>query len=453
MQNTRKKLKLPSPLFKKKLLAVTLVHHENLSYKNIKWLTDSLDKTNVVGLDTEFMVHKICLIQLSTASRCLLIKVKPPTGHITEEYRSKHKKAPLDAFFQSMDIIKTGAEIWQDAILLYENFGYKFNATYDITKAYNDPGSFRKKGLFDIFDDLFPQNRFVKDKEITRSDWAQSVLTKKMIRYAAFDALVSHAIGRKGIGCLKKLKPIQMSLLPDWATKMCGDMTVVSNIVEDKSGMIHKVDYSEIIFSKGKCQLLIKMDRFPTRIRRMHKVVIVLKTGVKFSTKIDNIKGKSARLIDFRSKEGKNDKFDKRLITHIESDPSNESSAESFMRNRFIGEILSLQSVVEDCSKIERLYKDFAFNRSNKRKKQKRLQLEEGVVANPCEVARYVKKRFKDLNDVQEQAVLAILGSSREIEIIQGPPGTGMFYFDSLENFYADTFFRIIHRENNRYYT
>lgn len=417
MQNFEDDIPLPSPLFGNTKLRVRMVQHDDVSDEDIQWLTTTLDETKVVGLDTEFKLHKVCLIQLSTASKCLLIKVKPPSGHITHEYRTEHKNEHLNTFFRSMDIIKTGAEIWQDAILLYHNFGYEFNATYDITKAFNTAGTRMKKGLFNIFKEIFPKTKFVKDKVTTTSDWAASHYTKEMIQYAAFDALVSYAIGCVGNILLLKTKPIQMLTLPQWASWMCADMTIISNVVEDNSGVIQKVDYSDLK-AVGK-KLWLRMDRFPTRIRSMHKVTAVFGNDIQIGAKILKIKGKSAWLAPLQCSQRELAVINEKGVSYIESDISNESSAESHMRNVSVSEILSLQSTVDGWTKIEGLYKYHTFNT------KKRDQVEAGVLENPSGLTEYVRENLQELNDVQEQALVAILGSTREIEIIQGPPGTG----------------------------
>ena len=204
-----------------------LIQYSAVSETDVQWLLASLSPTEIpcLGLDTEFDGPAIGLIQLATNTRCLLITVPRVrgTGKIA-------RNQPLDEVLSSNTILKTGAELTTDALLLYHNFGHRLNSGVDVTRVHY-PSTLGEKqpnpqGLFALYSHLcLPADQpLAKDRQTTTTRWCGVSLTKKQIRYGVLDAWVSRGVALARPAILQVADRLNLSghrhailkLLGDW---------------------------------------------------------------------------------------------------------------------------------------------------------------------------------------------------------------------------------------------
>lgn len=123
-------------------------------------------------------------------------------------------------------------------MLLYKDLGYKMNMGYDLTSNW-DPSSSKKKGLFSMFDSVFPKFKLEKDYASRHAKWdVKGHYGAEQIRYAALDAFVSLFTGTEGWKQRNKnnsWKSFSMTEIDDLDLATCTYTVVTKKRIEDVS--------------------------------------------------------------------------------------------------------------------------------------------------------------------------------------------------------------------------
>ena len=158
----------------------------------------------LLGVDVE--TDALCetsLVQLSTASRCVLIRWRGLAAPGTP-------RAGFDALCALLaddSWLKVGCELRKDAIDLLHDSGLaaRMRGGRDVTPALLRPGAAGLRGavygLVDAFN-LRHGTALKKDKAVTCSDWDLAALSTEQLEYAALDAWLSFRVGAADNGAL-----------------------------------------------------------------------------------------------------------------------------------------------------------------------------------------------------------------------------------------------------------
>lgn len=169
---------------------VRFVSLTTLTGADFEWLREDAEAPpshnesvqELYGFDTEFDDLRICLIQIATRSRSLLISVpnsvrRPEPHDSSKRWRSwrhqcaaaKHGIDVLRHWLSNPTKGKVGAEIWQDALWIYKDLGIGMDGGYDLTESGRQSYlKAPKQGLFNMFKDVHPHCEGTKDKNMTR---------------------------------------------------------------------------------------------------------------------------------------------------------------------------------------------------------------------------------------------------------------------------------------------
>jgi hypothetical protein len=158
----------------------------------------------LLGVDVETdAMCETSLVQLSTASRCVLIRWRGLAAPGTP-------RAGFDALCALLaddSWLKVGCELRKDAIDLLHDSGLaaRMRGGRDVTPALLRPGAAGLRGavygLVDAFN-LRHGTVLKKDKAVTCSDWDLATLSTEQLEYAALDAWLSFRVGAADHGAL-----------------------------------------------------------------------------------------------------------------------------------------------------------------------------------------------------------------------------------------------------------
>jgi ribonuclease D len=138
----------------------------------------------IVGFDTEskptFAVGEVSegphLVQFALPDKAYLFQVHRAEG------------LPfLIELLQTEQVIKVGFGLQSDSAQIYAKLGIRFSAVVDLNSVFSMDGYGKHLGVKNAVGLVFNQ-RFIKSKKITTSNWSQLVLTPQQLLYAANDA-------------------------------------------------------------------------------------------------------------------------------------------------------------------------------------------------------------------------------------------------------------------------
>jgi len=193
----------------------------------LQWLMETLNIGSaypVLGVDCESdckltSAGEVRLLQLSTGTRCLLIRLPPQrdvqrfcqqTGytqqiaHIMKQQGNNHAMMPPSPLFtpffhqimKNRQIMKAGAELWTDALDLWSCCpGVELNSCLNMSWIYRNEhgGALSLAAMVNL--SLGVEGSFLKDKETTTSSWGADHLSIRQLIYAALDAQTSWVAG------------------------------------------------------------------------------------------------------------------------------------------------------------------------------------------------------------------------------------------------------------------
>ena len=184
---------IPSPT---KEHIATLPLFERLDLKNIIVVTSAqqalqakaaLQGARVLGFDTEskptFKVGEIStgphIVQLATADKAYIFQLTDPTC----------RELVCDVL-TSNDVLKVGFGLSGDHTQILRTLGVEPANVLDINSLFKAKGYTKEIGVKSAVAVLFNQ-RFVKSRKATTSNWANKVLSEGQIIYAANDAFAA----------------------------------------------------------------------------------------------------------------------------------------------------------------------------------------------------------------------------------------------------------------------
>jgi ribonuclease D len=88
---------------------------------------------------------------------------------------------------QSEQVIKVGFGLQSDSAQIYAKLGIRFSAVVDLNSVFSMDGYGKHLGVKNAVGLVFNQ-RFIKSKKVTTSNWSQHKLTPQQLLYAANDA-------------------------------------------------------------------------------------------------------------------------------------------------------------------------------------------------------------------------------------------------------------------------
>ena len=181
---------------------------EELVKPHVEWMLEDLDRAlPLLGVDAETGLHCTRLLQISTRSRCLLIRIPMQSHtHLYSTHHSHHHShhhhhqvriaSSLVQLLESRVVHKSGAELWGDALDLYRDMHVTLNAALNMSWCHRR-GHF-SLSLEHMCNLVLGKDAFVKDKDTTLSDWDRPVLTFRQLVYGALDAQASYIVASVG---------------------------------------------------------------------------------------------------------------------------------------------------------------------------------------------------------------------------------------------------------------
>ena len=179
---------------------------EDMVKPHVEWMLEDLDRSlPLLGVDAETGLHCTRLLQISTRSRCLLVRIPMQSHtHLYSTHHSHHHHhhhqvriaTSLVQLLESRVIHKSGAELWGDALDLYRDLHVTLNAALNMSWCHRR-GHF-SLSLEHMCNLVLGKDAFVKDKDTTLSDWDRPVLTFRQLVYGALDAQASYIVASVG---------------------------------------------------------------------------------------------------------------------------------------------------------------------------------------------------------------------------------------------------------------
>ncbi|XP_021749087.1 Werner Syndrome-like exonuclease [Chenopodium quinoa] len=150
----------------------------------------------VVGLDIEwrpntsrYFRNPVAVLQLCVGHHCLVFQL---------QYATMIPRALVD-FLTNEDYTFVGVGIDEDVQKLNQDYGLYVGYTVDlrtlVSTRWNEPG-FRNAGLVSLAYNVLDLV-YVKQRNITLSDWSQPNLSIAQVQYSAIDAFLSFEIGKQ----------------------------------------------------------------------------------------------------------------------------------------------------------------------------------------------------------------------------------------------------------------
>ena len=179
---------------------------EDMVKPHVEWMLEDLDRSlPLLGVDAETGLHCTRLLQISTRSRCLLVRIPMQSHtHLYSTHHSHHHHhhhqvrvaSSIVQLLESRVIHKSGAELWGDALDLYRDLHVTLNAALNMSWCHRR-GHF-SLSLEHMCNLVLGKDAFVKDKDTTLSDWDRPVLTFRQLVYGALDAQASYIVASVG---------------------------------------------------------------------------------------------------------------------------------------------------------------------------------------------------------------------------------------------------------------
>jgi hypothetical protein len=152
----------------------------------------------VLGLDVETDDwDDTALVQLSTATRCVLVRLCTRAPQDAAASAALHA---LCGLLNDPRVLKVGCELRADAVALLYDTGLhaRLRGGLDVSPALRRPGAAGARGaVFGLVDAFNARHgtAVVKDTESTFSNWGDATLSDAQMRYAALDAWMSYRLG------------------------------------------------------------------------------------------------------------------------------------------------------------------------------------------------------------------------------------------------------------------
>jgi ribonuclease D len=166
-------------------VGLTLEHvHVPTTKEEFAAATAAIKAVGIVGFDTEskptFSVGEVSngphVVQFALHDKAYLFQVHRTEG---SEY--------LRDLLCSEAVIKVGFGLKSDSGHIFKKFGIQFGGVVDLNVVFSMKGHQREMGVRNAVAFIF-QQRFIKSRKITTTDWSQHELSQPQRLYAANDA-------------------------------------------------------------------------------------------------------------------------------------------------------------------------------------------------------------------------------------------------------------------------
>ena len=237
----------------------------------------------LLGVDVE--TDALCetsLVQLSTASRCVLIRWRGLAAPGTP----RDGFDALCALLADDSWLKVGCELRKDAIDLLHDSGLamRMRGGRDVTPALLRPGAAGLRGavygLVDAFN-LHHGTALKKDKAVTCSDWDLATLSTEQLEYAALDAWLSFRVGAANNGELLQHHETRRIDIPRRPERLPGALAAAGGLLREcrvakDAGMLPSDCKFNSASWDGDGKLRVLMAQYDTKLHLFDRCEVTL---------------------------------------------------------------------------------------------------------------------------------------------------------------------------------
>ena len=240
---------------------------------HVEWMMEDVDRgMPCLGVDAETGVHSTRLLQVSTRSRCLLLRIPMQSHtHLYSTHHSHHHHhhtvriaSSLTSLLESRAIYKSGAELWGDALDLYRDLHISLNAGLNMSWVHRR-GHF-SLSLEHMTNLVLGKDAFLKDKDTTTSDWDRPVLTFRQLVYGALDAQASFIVANTGDEGGPRPLPFHCGdMSGTWLSSAASWLNIVKYVQKEHEAVRSEVAIDGVQFQGD--EVIVRLKAFSGRLR------------------------------------------------------------------------------------------------------------------------------------------------------------------------------------------
>jgi hypothetical protein len=250
--------------------------------ETIQWLLQSLDKSYpLLGLDAECGLTsvRVRLIQISTRSRCILVRIPLELDNFSIPL-------PLVNMLEDINIYKSGAEIYGDALDIYRELGICLNSCLNMSLV-NQRGLY-SLSLESMCNNVIGRDGFIKDKDTAVSNWDAEQLSFRQLLYAALDGQSSYIIGTSN----NKPYPFQLCSISAQWLNCAAEWLLMQKYLQKQSDQTKAEMAVELVEYPSSTQLHVKLSNYCNKLRWEKFIYILYNDNTYELGKIDRVDGK-----------------------------------------------------------------------------------------------------------------------------------------------------------------
>ena len=269
---------------------------DELVKPHVDWMMEDLDRhLPVLGVDAETGVHSTRLLQISTRSRCLLVRIPLQSHtHLYSTHHSSHHHhhhtvrvaSSITALLESRSIYKSGAELWGDALDLHRDLHLSLNCALNMSWCHRR-GHF-SLSLEHMTNLVLGKDAFVKDKDTTLSDWDRPFLTFRQLVYGALDAQASFIVANSSEETGPRPLPFHCSdMSGTWLSSAASWLNIVKYVQKEHDAVRSEVHIEQATFVGD--ELVVRLKAFSARLRWEKWIIMLYADSSEQLLRIDRI--------------------------------------------------------------------------------------------------------------------------------------------------------------------